>query len=244
MLIKITSCCLCKISFCILFFLTSQIAHAQDQVFKDFFKAVGGRSALENLKTIQRVGEIEFANHGQTSPRGKGTYRTDLIYPDKVRVQISVGDYVYDEMKNEKVYYFLQNGEFQDVQDSNQRKQLDETGLKANRELLYWQKEHAEIEALKINPTWAVGTSCVKGKKNDKTDLVCFDKKTHLLSAAGSSEEYRLYKDWKKSDELKFPMHIIHVKKDLVVYEIKLTSLMINRMILAASFEKPQPKKQ
>ncbi len=212
-------------------------AEFRTSAFEEFFKAVGGKTALENLKTIERIGEIEFIDHGQVSPKGKGHYRTSLIYPDKVRVHIDVGSYIYDELKNEKIYLSYAGGGFRELTDNTQKKQLDETGLKANRELLYWQNEHTNLQVTKETPIWTKNTDCLSGLKESKLEYVCFDKTTHLLAAAGSLEEHREYQDWKKIDGVKFPMRLIHFKKDLVSYKIKLSSLTINKVISAKNFE-------
>ena len=224
--------------------LIAPLAHAdfKPTLFDQFFKAVGGRSNLENLKTIERAGDIEFPDHGQASPKGKGNYRTELIYPDKVRVHIDVGSYIYDELRNENIYLSFQKGGFKEVTDPSQKKQLDETSLKANRELLYWVAEHTEIENAKESPNWAKQSACVTGKKSEKSEFVCFDKKTHLLSAVGSPDEYRVYQEWKATDGIKFPMHLIHYKKAVISYEIKLSSLSVNKLIAAQNFEKPEEK--
>jgi len=205
-----------------------------------FFKEVGGKKALEELKTVERAGEIEFPDHGQIAPNGKGTYKAALIYPNKVHIQISVGKYIFDELKIDNEYFEFHYGNFRLVTDDTIKKQLDESSLKANRELLFWQKEHQDIALVEKKPKWAKNNDCVGGTREKVIELICFDKKSHLLTAAGSEAEYRIYSDWKLIENIKFPMKLTHYKAGVISYEIKLNTFIINQIISAADFEKPK----
>ncbi len=230
--------------FLVAFFMTSScFGSASEDMFSSFFKAVGGKSNLEKLKTLVREGEMRFPEHAPKPPQGIAKYQTEIMYPTKARVRIIAPNYIYDELKDDNKYYIFQDGAYRELADPVGMKQLDETASKANREMLYWQAEHEKVTLLSSPPSWAKNAKCLSGTKAQKVETVCFDSKTHLLAAVGSNEEYRIYQDWKKADDLFFPMHISHFRKGALSYDIHLSSVKVNELISADVFDRPLNKK-
>lgn len=198
-----------------------------EELIERHFRSIGGKERIEKLVSAKRIGTIEFPDHGQPEPKGLGNYQTHIAYPDRVRIQISVGSYKLDQIRNRKQYWDFDGKNFRPVTESEKNAELNDTSLKANRELLWWQGEHQNIH--KIDPPKIVSNSnCIGGTKNASEEFVCFDSVTGILKAYGNEVEYRFYDDWREVSGIKMPFRIKQYKKGLLSYSVVLNTVDVN----------------
>lgn len=219
----------------LLFTVMALAQKSAEDLIKKHFRAIGGKERVESLVSVKRTGTIEFPDYRQPQPKGSGFYQTLIVYPDRVRIQIKVGAYQLDQIRNKNQYWDFDGKNFKVVMDSVKKEELNDTSLKANRELLWWENEHQSIQKT-VTPEFVSNSRCIAGIKNTSKDFICFDKGTDRLKASGNQTEYRFYRDWKKAGDIKMPFHIDHYRNGLLSYSIKLDSVEVNKNILDSEF--------
>lgn len=224
-----------KILFLLLFSLGGY-ATTPKEILDKHMMAVGDKDRLESLESAERAGTIYFPDHGQPAPKGSGSYRTRIIYPDRVRIEIKVGAYQLDQIKNKEKYWSLEGQSYEEIKDASLREELTNTSLRANREILWWSQEHKNIRLSSKPPKGIDQVNCIEGEKAEKTEFACFDRSTGLLKAYGTGQEFRVYSDWKLINDLKFPFVIKQYKKGLLSYSIELSSFKINSSLKDSDF--------
>lgn len=237
--------------FCVtmVFFLTSCLSiggarPSQNKSEVDFIIAIhleasGGRAALLALKSISRIGTIEFFNDPKTGPSGKFRYRTDITYPHKLREEIGGESILIDRGTDGKNYWEWTGTKYQQITDGEKQAAMNKTAERANREILWLTDEIHDLKMILQAPYWAGNSICLEGVKDESIVFVCFDPKTGLMSAKGNSNEYRLFSDWRRAKSIMVPFRLTHFQQSKMVYEVTLEQVEADHVIDSKRFEMP-----
>lgn len=221
---------------------TTQSDNGAKQLIARHIESVGGREALLSLKSISRIGLIEFFNDPKTGPRGKFRYRTDIIYPHRLREEIVKKSILIDRGTDGSNYWEWTGTEYKKINVQNQQASMNKTAEQANRDILWLADDIQNLKVAQRAPFWAGNDSCLEGDKDDSIVFVCFDQKTGLLSAKGTNEEYRLFSDWKRSKSIMIPYRLTHFQQSKMVYEVTLQNVKVDQIIDPKRFEIPTNK--
>jgi len=203
-------------------------------------EATGGRVALLGLKSISRVGKIEIF-----SDQGKSTvfsYRTDLVYPTKLREEIKGNNAVLVDRGTDGFSFWKRDkDQYQEETNEDQKNYLRSTAERANRDILWIKEEFDVIELISKPPSWAKNSQCLTAKKDEIIQYFCFEKETGLLVAKGGANEYRLFQKWTKTGRVMIPFRLTHFQNGKKTYEIVLTEAVVDQRIEPSRFLSPKP---
>lgn len=211
------------------------------QIIERHVLSSGGKVNLLSLKSITRIGKIQFFAIKDSPFSGTFSYHTDIIYPSKLREYLGETQILVDRGTNGSYFWERKENRYLEVQDTEQKRQMRETAERANRDILWIQDEFDFLKISPYVPNWAPDSKCLVGSKNSSETYICFDNGTGLMSAKGNQEEYRLFLKWTKIKNILLPFQIIHFRKKEKAYEILLNSVDIDHTIDPARFLLPSP---
>ena len=201
-----------------------------DSLIKRCLDARGGEAALRELKTISRHGTISFYN--QPKINGIYRYRTDIVYPIKLREQIKGMKVLVDRGTNGITFWSWSGAHYKVLDDIALKTYMRNTAEQANRDILWLKDEMKNIHIAVKSPVWAPENSqCLTGVEKSKQYYFCFSESTGLTNAKGWSEECRLISDWRNLDYIKEPYRISHYKNGLLMYEVQLDKAVLDKAI-------------
>lgn len=202
-------------------------------------QAAGGREALLSLKSISRMGHIEFFNDPKNGPHGKFRYRTDIIYPHKLREEIVKESILIDRGTDDSNYWEWNGAAYRQIVNQKQQESMNKTAEQANREILWLTDDIPHLSVSEQAPAWADNDNCLEGIKDESIVYLCFNPKTGLLSAKGSNAEYRIYSDYKRTNSIMLPYRLTHFQHSKKIYEVVLQHVEVNPVIDPRRFEMP-----
>ncbi len=222
--------------------LLSRCGNDVDCIIRRHTEAIGGRDTLLALKTISRVGTIEFfKNSTQTGPEGKFLYHTDIIYPHNLREELKNTNILIDRGTNGEKYWEWTGSKYEAIVAPEKQKSMNETAERANRDLLWIRDEISNLRVTERSPAWAADSTCLEGIKEHAPIFVCFDKESGLLSAKGNDEEYRVFSHWTRAKAILLPFRLSHFRKAKLAYEIVLSLAQVDEVIDPLRFLPPHP---
>ena len=194
----------------IIMMIASTISNANDStpnkpenLINRYIQAIGGADALMEMQSFSRNGRITF--YEKNIAKNSFCYRTDIIYPSKLREQIKNEKIEYDRGTDGNVYWLWNGNQYEFTEDEKLIDYMRNTAERANRDALWLKKEFANFGMSTI-PSWAPNHSqCMQeiNPKGTSKRTYCFDESTGLLNALGSTEEYRLESDWRSVGNVK-----------------------------------------
>ncbi|MCC2625972.1 MAG: hypothetical protein K0R14_1845 [Burkholderiales bacterium] len=204
-------------------------------------KASGGKDALMQMKSISRYGKITFYSPDNTSKTY--CYKTNIIYPTKLREQIKSDQILIDRGTDGVSYWSWANDHYQFIndKDTEARDYLQKTAERANRDMLWVLKEADAYNIMPLPPAWApANTQCISQINSGKQRIYCFHNYSGLLLALGNNDEYRIESDWKTVGAIKLPFRLTQYQKGKIAYEVILNHAHFNDVIAASQFTKPK----
>ncbi|MDX1838325.1 hypothetical protein DIZ81_10745 [Legionella taurinensis] len=201
--------------------------------------AAGGEDALMQMQSISRYGSITLYKGGIPE---RYNYHTALIYFKKLHEEIKGRNIVVDRGTDGNVFWFWTGSQYDYVNEEWLKDYMLETIERANRDLLWLEKEYVHLQITTEQPDWVpINNQCIKGTKRKESEmrLYCFDSKTGLLSALGSNEEYRLVDDWRSVGNIKLPFRLQHYREGKLSYTIQLNRAELNQTMDDNEFNFP-----
>lgn len=182
----------------------------------------GGAERLSALLGVDRHGQITF--YTESMPM-LGTYRTCVLYPDSVAVQIAAGSVQISEAMVRGKAYTCKSG-FANCKRASSEKtyELSRTAREADRELLFelerWQHD--------ANANEEPGYSLVSATDSETGPITYwFDKDSHLLVKKQRGSRFRKYGDWRAIDGFLFPYLIEDSEDGRLLLKIQLTEVVL-----------------
>ncbi len=224
----------------IIVYFTSTWALASDQaemLMSKHIEASGGAQALQNMQSITRQGNIVFYEHDNEI--GRFCYRTDLVYPTKVREQLK-SDVIFHERGTDGVLFWLWEGsQYAYTEDQDIKDHMLDTANRANREMLWVIQESENYRLMPSPPGWAPDNSlCIQGINSNQPNY-CFDETTGLINVIGNLAEYRWVGAWTQVGTVKIPFQLKHYVNGELMYSIQLDVAELDHTILDDQFIKP-----
>lgn len=205
--------------------------------------AAGGEDALMHMQSISRYGSITLYKEGQIPEQYN--YHTALIYFKKLHEEIKGHNMVVDRGTDGNIFWFWTGREYDYVTEEGLQNYMLETVERANRDLLWLEKEYDHLQMAAELPEWVpINNACIKGMKRKEleTRFYCFDSKTGLLSGLGSNVEYRLVNDWRSVGNIKLPFRLHHYREGKLSYTIQLNRAELNQTMDENQFNFPASK--
>ncbi len=210
-----------------------------DQLITQHIQASGGTDALRKMQSISRYGHITF--HNPNGAKDSFCYRTDIVYPTKLREQIKGKQIEYDRGTDGTSFWLWTGSQYEFTNDEKLIDYMRNTAERANRDMLWVQKGNFEV--MSILPSWAPSNSqCIQEIKtnNSKKRIYCFDTSTGLLNAiGGGADEHRIESDWRSVGNIKLPFHLTHYQNGVMIFDLQLDYAELNKEIPDFQFTKP-----
>jgi hypothetical protein len=211
-----------------------------DCIVRRHVTASGGREALMGMVSISRFGSIKF--FGSSAGESESfTYRTDIVYPNKLREELKGQRILVDRGTDGAVFWQWTGTGFETVRARGEVKSMSETAERANRDILWLKDEIADLAVSTRIPAWAADSTCLEGAWRGSDGFICFDPARGLMTAKGNDNEYRLFSQWRRAGKVSVPFHISHFAGGRMVYEILLSRVEVDGPIDAARFSPPGP---
>ena len=204
-------------------------------------EASGGHNALLQMQSISRHGQINFYTNNKLT--GSYYYQTDIVYPVKLREQIKGDQILYDRGTTGLSFWLWMNNRYEFTDNEELKNYMRDTAQRANREMIWIEKEANNFALMFLLPYWAPHHSqCIQQMKstNNTRRVYCFDNFSGLLFAIGDNNEHRLVNNWKQVGNIKIPFNLIHYKQGSIVYEVQLDRVKLNDSIPDSQFIIPK----
>lgn len=181
--------------------------------------ACGGRSALENLNTLERRGDIVFyLQEGNC----QGSYYTRVAYPDKALIHIDAGNIqIHQGLVQGTAFHFDTSANNWIESGTETSVELAETARVANREILY---EESQWRNGSIGADGEYILVCGKPVRGQQT-LYRFSRQSGLLVSKSRGDRMRRYGEWRNVQGMRFPFAIDDYKAGKCIQRIRLNQI-------------------